>query len=517
VVSGDTINYLNQLSQSENKTNGNALRFTIQINADKSNLISSNTNYRDGLNQTSQNFSNTYSDNTNSQKNGFNNLSTTKSLHKFFNEGLSYIKLFTEKGHSLNGAFLFTNNNMNLENNNTQNQLSSLPSSNGYSIKSNNTSVNSNNNFNWGVNYTRPVNKYFKLFLGYRGISTKLNMNDNYYFLDPSLQSYYEDMKRKVIQGYNDLSQEISFGLNGTLYDVQYDLSLRTANKHTTTENKVLNNSYSNNFTNYDPKISITTNITEGQTIGINLMRWTDYPLNKQLNPYLDYSDSTNIIAGNPELKPYSSNTLFLLYNISKEDLWGSVRISYFNIQNMIDMVTTVVSPNVLKTSYQNIAGFKGYNIGVYFQQKLAGWLEIEPDFGGGWSKYNSLGISSESKSWTGRISSKASFNNFKFQMDFNYSSPSSDAQQKTYATFYANAAAKLLLLDKNLSLTLRVSDIFNSKNRNSGKFGTDFTIMNNIRQTTRIFSLELAYYFQSKANDILEQEKNDTELPDDF
>ncbi|MDR3611610.1 MAG: TonB-dependent receptor [Ignavibacteriaceae bacterium] len=518
VVLADSISYLNQSGKSVNQSNGNAANFNISFNFDKSDLLSTNTMYRDGYIQNQQNNSNIYTNNSDLQIDGYQDISNTKTLHKFFTEGISYNKLFKGKGNSLGAAFLFSNNHMNLENDIIENRTSSLESlNNGSSINAHNTSGNSNNNVSWGANYKKQVNELINLFIGYNGNYTKLSMDDDYYYLDPALLIYNEDIKRKVTQEYNDLNQNISFGLSGSLYDIRYELGLKTNHKYTSTENKIAGNSYQNKFTNLDPKISLTKEVADGQNIGINYWRLTQYPFNKQLSPYVDYSDSTNIVAGNPELKPFSRYILSMSYNMAKGDFWGSTNIYYQNEGNAIETVTSVISPQVLETSYENLSSINTYGAGVYFRDKLAEWFEIEPSISGDISKYKSPGVSSESKSWNSNIRSRLSFNNFKFQMELNYMSPSSDAQQKSKASFYANAAAKLLLLDKQLSLTLRAVDLFNTKNNNSSRFGTGFNMINNIKQTTRIISLELAYYFQIKAADALEKEQNDTELPDDF
>jgi hypothetical protein len=517
MVLGDTTNYLNQLGKSDNKSNNNSLRFQIKLNSDQFNTLSAYTLCRDGYNNIYQNYSNNYADNANSINEGSQNISNTKTLQNFFTESILYNKLFKEKGRNLSIALSYSNNHMNLENDITQNQISSLPSVIGSSATTRNTSGNTNNNFYWLANYNHPVNNFINLFLIYKGAYEKLSMNDDYYYLDSDLQKYNEDIKSKVMQEYNNLNQYVAFDLHGTAYNIQYDFGLGAKNQFISTENKILNNSFQNKFNDFDPNFRLSTEIAEGQNLGISFLRDSQYPMNKQLSPYIDYSDSTNIVAGNPELKPSVINHVGINYNLLKGDLFLNTDFSYNYVENNIETVTAVLSPTVLKTSYQNLSSLKMYNIGVYLRQKLADWFDIEPGISAGTSKYNSPGISTEDKSWSSSIRSKVSFNTFKFQMDFYYSSPSSDAQQKSYANFYSNAAAKLLLFDKQLSLTLRAADLFNTKNNNSSRFGTDFSMINNIKQTTRIISLELSFYFEGKAPDILEDEKNVDEPPDVF
>jgi hypothetical protein len=109
------------------------------------------------------------------------------------------------------------------------------------------------------------------------------------------------------------------------------------------------------------------------------------------------------------------------------------------------------------------------------------------------------------------------SFSDLKFEASINYSSATISAQQKVKPDWSVDAGAKLLLLHKALSLTLRASDIFNTKNSNSNTYGNGIFITNNIKQTTRVISLSLSYYFRLEAQEIIEPEIRPDVLPDEF
>ena len=109
------------------------------------------------------------------------------------------------------------------------------------------------------------------------------------------------------------------------------------------------------------------------------------------------------------------------------------------------------------------------------------------------------------------------SFSNLRFEASINYSSASITAQEKTKPDWSMDAGAKLLLLHKTLSLTLRASDIFNTRNSNNSQSGTGLLITNNIKQTTRIVSLSLSYYFKLEAQEMIEPEIPYDVLPTEF
>jgi len=97
------------------------------------------------------------------------------------------------------------------------------------------------------------------------------------------------------------------------------------------------------------------------------------------------------------------------------------------------------------------------------------------------------------------------SFSNLKFEANINYSSASYTAQEKTKPDWSVDAGAKLLLLHKALSLTLRATDIFNTRNSNTNTYGTG------------ILSLSISYYFKLEAQEMIEPDIPYDVLPTEF
>ena len=86
--------------------------------------------------------------------------------------------------------------------------------------------------------------------------------------------------------------------------------------------------------------------------------------------------------------------------------------------------------------------------------------------------------------------------------MGFHYSSQSISAQTNTNGNFVANAGVKMLFFDRALSVTLKASDIFNTSRNNSNSIGTNFYSKSSTSEKAKIFSLYISYFFQSIANE---------------
>jgi hypothetical protein len=197
-------------------------------------------------------------------------------------------------------------------------------------------------------------------------------------------------------------------------------------------------------------------------------------------------------------------------------DLSLRINARYINGTDIIDQVITPINERVIMTTYKNIASQKSWELNLDLENYFYKWLEVESVLATKKLEYISPGIFNQGFNWSANILPSLSFDILKFKFDINYLSPSVIAQGKTKSTFYVNTAAKLFLFNKSLSISLRISDIFNTRNNNNDQYGTTFSISNKIKQVTRIVSLNLAYYFQGTVDEKLEEDKSD-ELKDDF
>ena len=175
-----------------------------------------------------------------------------------------------------------------------------------------------------------------------------------------------------------------------------------------------------------------------------------------------------------------------------------------------------MINSTATQTTYANLATTKLYWLSFYISDKLFNWLLITPYFSINQNEYIGSSANNKGRSWNSSISIKSSFEDFVFQFNCGYSSPSYNAQEKSKANFSANAAAKMLFFDKSLALTFRVMDLFNTSNSNSDTFGTGFSFTNSIKERTRVFTLDIFYFFNSQANENIVEENSD-KVPDDF
>jgi len=505
---------INQLGNNSNRYNVNNFLFSGTYSIDSTSMLNFNSKYMETYSNGDKILENTTLDQYNSQLNYYKINSISRTFRRFLTNAIMYNKSFDKKGHTFIGLLSFTKNRMIQPNDVAQRQLFSN-SLEDHITAQKNSQDNFNTNLLWTFRYKRPITKLLNIVSSYNGTYKKLVMNDSYTLYDTLKQLYVEDVTRMVLQNQYENTHSLSLSGSGAVENFQYDLGVFIEYITSTINNNVSGSDYITHFHSFNPSFLISKDLSENGRIRFSYTRRTNYPLNKFLNPYTDYSDSTHLIVGNPKLIPGIRTTYSARYSIMDGNFSGYIRADYSLTTNGIQPVSTLINSTVMRTTYENLATQKSYVIDLSFSGRFFNWLEIGPNLSVNQNEFISPTVNTKGRGWSSYMRTKLSFDQFKFQFDFQYSPSSVYAQQTNKANFSANAAAKTLLFDKSLSLTLRVTDIFNTKNNNYDRSGSNFSMVNNIRENTTIFTLDISYFFQSKANDIIEDMVE--EVPDDF
>ncbi|MDP3150044.1 MAG: outer membrane beta-barrel family protein [Ignavibacteria bacterium] len=512
----NTSSHIGQNGDYFNKLNKNLFSINAFLIVDTTSNVNFSSSYKEELRNNDKTIVNNTLDQYDLETSRSTSSSNTRGLHRFLTNSFTFHKSFDKKSHYLNGGINYFNNRM-IQNNDVNLQQVISNSFMAYETNQKNTSVNTNNMLLWNLSYNRPISKEINLAGKYDGSSKKLAMHSTYSLYDTLTQRYLENINNRIMGGYSETVHNLSLSGSGTIFDFQYDLGMTAAQTSIKVENKVLNFTYQTHLFNLNSTASLSRNISENGRFSLRYYRHSINPSNNYLNPYVDYSDSTNIIVGNTGLKPIINNLYTVNYFIVDKDFNGFIRVDYTVTTNGIELVTHPINWTATQTTYENIATRKSYNLALSLSNKFWGWMELSSDFYIRQFEYISPKVNNKGRTWSPGFGAKLSFDDLVFQFDCRYSSPSSyRIQEKSKANFSANAAAKMLFFDKSLALTLRVIDLFNTNNSNSDTYGPGFSSTNSIKERTRVFTLDIFYFFNSQANENIVEQNSDA-VPDDF
>lgn len=233
-------------------------------------------------------------------------------------------------------------------------------------------------------------------------------------------------------------------------------------------------------------------------------------PNSRDLNPAPRFSDPLYVTVGNPYLDPAFANSVSFQYNRrlgNKGFIWVS---GFFrNSTDDIQRVTTRQDPtdpekpesDVLYTTSMN-AGSQysiGSNAGASY--RLFKWWNINGELNYYYRDRNIPGKENYIKS-SNEFSARMQ-NNFnipkagtRIRIGMRYSAPRATIQGSSNGMFSADAGVSQEMLKKKLTLSVRVSDIFNTISRRANTIGDDFVMFNNNTMDTRILNFSIAYRF---------------------
>jgi outer membrane receptor protein involved in Fe transport len=237
--------------------------------------------------------------------------------------------------------------------------------------------------------------------------------------------------------------------------------------------------------------------------------RRIDRPGGWELEPFDTWMDANNVRRGNPALDPEFIDS----YEFGFQTFLGKAVLSselYYRVtHNKIDRVQSVYhdSANVTLHTPENIG--KDYSLGSELMLILDPVEFWDINLMGNLYNYKIEGIlfnkafSRESFNWSSR------FNNvFKIsksttlQFNVNYNSPTVSSQGTREGFFTADVSAKQDFLDRKLSLTVQVRDIFSTAKYEFTSQGQDFYRYNYFTRESPMVMLNLRYNFNNFKQD---------------
>lgn len=406
---------------------------------------------------------------------------------------LFYKHLFDKKDKELNANLLFMSfkgNNDNLYDELHWDSLEILR----IPIKQNNKTNYLNNNLNFELNHTNPLN-IGKLDLGFKANVRTIDIDYNFYNFNSSSSLWLLNDSLSNKFGYNEniISAYITFA--SKIYRFGYQLGLRAEQTFAKINQKTLNQTYDNNYFNIFPTVHLSYQISQTNTLMVSYTRRINRPQSMYLNPFVDYSDPQNLSTGNPFLKPEFANA----FEISNLTYFGrnalNLTLFYRYTTDIISRVTRLdTSKTFTWTTYENLNKSKSIGFEAMLNQSLFDFWKINLNFSYFYLDVNGLpeyGIPSRnSKSWNIKLNTVVNVTkNIDLQFNVSYDSPvitfggggmqwrffEMGSVGKLEGIFTANLAIKIDILNERGTINFRIMDLFKTINYDLTTNGTNF------------------------------------------
>jgi outer membrane receptor protein involved in Fe transport len=375
--------------------------------------------------------------------------------------------------------------------------------------------------------------------LGYRGTFNTFNTTFNFstqntagnYISDPNFSNTLE-YKEYVNAAYTQLGTKWeAFSLLGGLRmeHSNIDVNLLETNE---LENKT--------YTNWFPSVFLGYEFAENDQITLSFSRRLRRPRNWYINPFVSRSSNTNLRQGNPDLDPTFTNAFDLGY-ITRSDQFTFTTSGYYNkstgifefirqetgdfvsIPNPNDINNPVTVPIILSkpvnlatekrigmeftTTYTPIRNWRfTWNVNL-FQRALRG----DYSFVNSNREDVTQVFDADNFSWFSRLSAKVVLPYaIDFQSNIFYMGPSLDAQSRNKGMLNTSVAFSREILKDKGTISLNVSDLFNSRKRMSETRTPNVFSDSEFQWRERQINLTLVYRFNQKKNSAKKDSQGD-------
>jgi iron complex outermembrane receptor protein len=327
----------------------------------------------------------------------------------------------------------------------------------------------STGSLNAQADFTTPLTKTAKLDAGWKSQVYDFTSSNN-----PTIDTGGGPFTDKLLLNSYDYTQQIhslysSFGDQKGNWGYQGGLRLEYT-RYNGTALILAGKSFGYELANLFPSAYVSYKLPKDQSIYLNFTRRINRPHFMQLMPYVDFSNPQDTSVGNPQLRPEFINNTELNYNKQFKKGHNLIAGVYYQYtQNMIERYrrfyadgTTFSQPQNLKSGITFGAELTGraqitrawdamLNLNFFRNQVIGNNIDPNLDNTGyGWFAKGNTNIKLPA--------------GFSFQLNGNYESPKIVTQGKLQNVWWIDAAVKKNLFNNKATLTLNVSDIFNTR-----------------------------------------------------
>jgi len=529
---GDINSVLDQNSFSNNTMNNHSVNLGADYYLAEKEFITLSGQWRFGDNENKSNISNLNYADISAVQSQFDRITDGTRNNSSGNYTLSYKKSYETMSHELTADIMYSQSSMGSDSKITQQYYIPNESS---SIQ---RSISDNTNKLWllQTNYVQPLGGWGRLETGLRSQIKDLVMLNDYLTWNPATQSFAANGLINNNYNYKEQVHALYGIFSNSLGSFTTQIGLRAEQVIVKGESIVTHQTYESKYFQVYPTVHLRYNFNQLDEIQLSYSRRIDRPQNRQLNPYEDRSDSLNIFKGNPDLRPQFHNALELGYTKTLGKSSVVTNLFYKLSTNLISTISTLMPNGVSYSTFQNISEGSSYGVELIGNSPVTEWMRLNGSvsyFNNSVNDLGTLGGTNSSNSWMARLSSMMTVSEgLIVQMMFMYRSPSiqlstggfggrggdmggggmffggSAAQTKMKEMYSMDLMIRKDIMDGRLSVTMRISDLFNSRKFNTETTGVNYFMINNRTFDSRTVNIGISYRLVDTKTRMMDQEK---------
>jgi hypothetical protein len=307
---------------------------------------------------------------------------------------------------------------------------------------------------------------------------------------------------------YQEYIQAAYASLGGERGKLHYQGGLRLEQTNTHGLQVITGEEFWRSYLNLFPSAPLAYELPRDQRLQLGYSCRVQRPDQGELNPFTDRADPLNFATGNPYLLPEYIDLVKLGHQQSFANKGTLAATGFYSVESQtIKPFRQVISDpltgnQVTSTSRLNLGDEINYGLEVVGSLPLASFWKVN----GTASAFRRIirgsvansDITNSNFVYTSRLNTTITpIKKLDVQLSLNYRSPVVTAQGRRQTSFNVDAAAKYTCLPQDRgTLTLRVSDVFNTFRYNFNTYGPGLDAVSYNKRESRVSFLNSSYRF---------------------
>ncbi len=362
------------------------------------------------------------------------------------------------------------------------------------------------------VDFIYPISENSNLETGFRSSFERLDEDSRFFNMNPATGNldFNSDQSNHFV--FDQQVYSVYGNYNNKFNSISYQVGLRAEQTLTKSDQRTQDLTSDNSYFSLFPTLFITNDFNDNNKLQFSYSRRINRPRSRFLNPFVDQSDRFNLSYGNPNLKPEFINSLELGYLKYWGDLSLNSTVFYRRTTDEIERfrtpTTVILDGDTIpgtETTFLNLASNSSYGVELGLNYTLAKWWRLNASISGFRTELNTTQgdneLSNSRISWNSKLNSTMTvWKDLDIQLSAFYRAPMADIQGRMEQMFSADLGMKKDVLKKNGTISLRVSDIFNTRQFNFLSYAPEFRTESENRRQSRIIYLGFTWRINSEA-----------------
>ena len=361
----------------------------------------------------------------------------------------------------------------------------------------------------------QPVASTGKMEAGLKSTLRNIDNNQLIYSYDFPSDAYLLNAIKSDNFKYNEQVAGAYILYTGKWKKFDYNAGIRAEQTLSEGESITTMQTFTNDYLSFFPSAFLKYTIGKNKELQISYSRRVNRPDTRSLNPYTDYSDSLFLRTGNPYLKPEHVQLYELAYSAPVGPVSMTATVYYRYTDDMISRFRTLDTATTVSTlTYVNFNSSQNIGAELVLRYEYKSIFSVMGTVNAFQNtiKANNIesDLQSESKQWNGRLNLNVKAGKTtSLQITGNYMSPRISPTSKFKGMSGVDAGIKQDIWKGKGSLSLNVSDIFNTRNFRVSHFEDYYESEFTRTRESRVATVTLSYRFGKQDSNLFQRKKN--------